>query len=183
MKLRNLRGPKPIRTSFAAQEKRLLALRLLRRWAMTREGSANRFVETPARQSAATCRGGPLRGGTPVARACDTGTFIATPSESAVSLDVQSLRMPPKNAQWMKRLCHGPSASGAPGAPLHPEEVLEREPFHPPPGGMGVSGGYMNHFTQDRTWHHIVDPRTGHSPTHFGRVGGLREWGGESSYV
>lgn len=54
--------------------------------------------------------------------------------------------------------------------PLHPEELLVRAPFHPPPGGMGASGGYMNSFTLDRSWHHILDPRTGHSPTHFAGV-------------
>jgi FAD:protein FMN transferase len=54
--------------------------------------------------------------------------------------------------------------------PLRPDQLLERAPFHPPPGGMGASGGYMNSFTVDRSWHHIVDPRTGHSPTHFAGV-------------
>jgi len=54
--------------------------------------------------------------------------------------------------------------------PLHPAELLVRAPFHPPPGGMGASGGYMNAFTLDRRWHHILDPRTGHSPTHFAGV-------------
>ena len=54
--------------------------------------------------------------------------------------------------------------------PLRPDELLERPPFHPPPGGMGASGGYMNSFTLDRSWHHILDPRTGHSPTHFAGV-------------
>jgi FAD:protein FMN transferase len=54
--------------------------------------------------------------------------------------------------------------------PLRPQELLERAPFHPSPGGMGASGGYMNSFTLDRSWHHILDPRTGHSPTHFAGV-------------
>jgi thiamine biosynthesis lipoprotein len=54
--------------------------------------------------------------------------------------------------------------------PLHPEQLLDRPDWKPPRGGVGSSGGYMNAFTIDRKWHHIVDPRTGRSPTHFSGV-------------
>ena len=54
--------------------------------------------------------------------------------------------------------------------PLHPERVLYRDDWMAPTGGVGTSGGYMNTFTVDRRWHHIVDPRTGRSPNHFSGV-------------
>jgi len=56
--------------------------------------------------------------------------------------------------------------------PHHPEAALEHDggPWRPPSGGVGSSGGYMNRFSRDGRWHHITDPRTGHSPTHFAGV-------------
>lgn len=33
-----------------------------------------------------------------------------------------------------------------------------------PEGGLATSGDYMNYFSQDFQDHHIIDPRTGHSP-------------------
>ncbi len=37
-------------------------------------------------------------------------------------------------------------------------------------GALATSGDYMNYFVQDFSAHHIVDPRTGHSPTELASV-------------
>jgi len=37
-------------------------------------------------------------------------------------------------------------------------------------GCIATSGDYLQWFTEDRSAHHIIDPRTGHSPTHTASV-------------
>ncbi len=67
----------------------------------------------------------------------------------------------------------GDMASGGDGSLEHPWTVGVRDPAEPQGllanvrlggGCIATSGDYMQAFTQDRRFHHIIDPRTGYSP-------------------
>ena len=70
-------------------------------------------------------------------------------------------------------------ASGGAGSPNEPWTVAVQDPrdargtldFVRLAGGcIATSGDYMQSFTEDRSAHHIIDPRTGHSPSHTASV-------------
>lgn len=73
----------------------------------------------------------------------------------------------------------GDIASGGLGVADEPWSIAIQHPEDParPVGhvrlagqAVATSGDYMQSFTQDRRHHHILDPRTGHSPTHTSAV-------------
>jgi thiamine biosynthesis lipoprotein len=73
----------------------------------------------------------------------------------------------------------GDMASGGAGSPNEPWTVAVQDPrdargtldFVRLAGGcIATSGDYMQSFTEDRSAHHIIDPRTGHSPSHTASV-------------
>lgn len=73
----------------------------------------------------------------------------------------------------------GDMASGGAGVADEPWSIAIQHPDDParPVGhvrlagqAVATSGDYMQAFTQDRHHHHILDPRTGHSPTHTSSV-------------
>ena len=73
----------------------------------------------------------------------------------------------------------GDIASGGAGVADEPWSIAVQHPDDPARavghvrlagGAVATSGDYMQAFTQDRRHHHILDPRTGRSPTHTSAV-------------
>lgn len=78
----------------------------------------------------------------------------------------------------------GDMASGGQGSVDEPWTVAVQDPrdvhgtvdlVHLSGGCIATSGDYLQSFTEDRRAHHIIDPRTGHSPAHTASVSVVAE--------